>query len=121
LLGVYALARHSAQTTEVARALVFMVLVLCNLALIHSNRSWERLSWPRAGRSNRYFVWVALAALSLLALALGVPAISALFGFATPPLPLLLTGAGAAVAGLAWFELVKWGMATHARSSRARA
>jgi Ca2+-transporting ATPase len=49
-----------------------------------------------------------VATVAVLAVILGVPAVSALFSFAAPSPTLLLAGVGAAVLGFAWFEAVKW-------------
>jgi Ca2+-transporting ATPase len=109
LLAVYPLAQATSQSSEVARALVFMVLVLCNLALIFVNRTWSAVSRPDRG-SNWAFVWIAGAAVALLGAVLLVPAIARLFAFATPAPALLLAGGAAAGLGLLWFEAVKWGL-----------
>ncbi|PXW94331.1 Ca2+-transporting ATPase [Sphaerotilus hippei] len=111
LLLVHAAARHlgaaDPRRDEVARAVTFAVLVLCNLGLIDVNRSWCRPTWPRAGRPNRPFVAVTLATLLMLAGVLGVPALGGLFAFAPPGATLGLAGLAAVGVGLLWFEAVK--------------
>ncbi|HET7865580.1 MAG TPA: cation-translocating P-type ATPase, partial [Burkholderiaceae bacterium] len=110
LLAVYPLAQAASQSGEVARALVFMVLVLGNLALIFVNRSWITTSLPGRRGSNRAFVWITCAAVALLGTVILVPAVARLFAFATPAPGLLLAGGAAAGLALAWFEAVKWGL-----------
>jgi Ca2+-transporting ATPase len=110
LLAVYPLAQAVSQSADVARALVFMVLVLGNLALIFVNRSWTTVSLPGRRGSNRAFVWIAGAAVALLGVVILVPAVARLFAFATPAPGLLLAGGAAAGLGLVWFEAVKWGL-----------
>ncbi|MBI5257900.1 MAG: cation-translocating P-type ATPase [Burkholderiales bacterium] len=110
LLAVFAWARWQSGADTVARALTFSVLVMSNLALIFSNRYWHRAALPGRGPVNLAFRWVSGAALLLLAGVLGIPAVSRLFAFEAPPLPLLLAGLAATALGLLWFELVKWGL-----------
>jgi Ca2+-transporting ATPase len=107
LVAVYALVRHEASSDELARAMVFTVLVLSNLALIHANQNWGRSSWAGISGGNPYFGWVALATLASLAAVLGVPAIRQLFGFAVPGPLMLLAAAALAMTNLFWFEGAK--------------
>jgi len=109
LLAMYAGVRSATDSDDTARAVTFMVLVLSNLGLIHANRSWRRATWRGPGASNRHFAWITLATMALLACVLSIPAISLLFAFMRPPLPVLLAGAGVAVLSLLWFQSVKWG------------
>ncbi len=109
LLGVYALARAFSQSDDVARTMTFFVLVLSNLALIFANRSWSQSALRAGGPPNRAFIWIAVAAVTVLAVILSVPGLSRLFSFATPSWVMLVCGVGAASVGLLWFEAVKWG------------
>ncbi|MEK8053189.1 cation-translocating P-type ATPase [Ideonella sp. DXS22W] len=108
LLGLVLLAYLHGRTAtgqdEVARALAFTVLVLGNLALIQANRRWA----PGGGAGqpwNRAFGWISAGTALLLAVVLCVPAVGRLFAFSTPPWPLLLAGAGYALAALGWFAI----------------
>ena len=107
LLAVFAGARALEGSDDVARALTFTVLVLANLGLIHANRSWGRTVWFGRKASNRQFGWIAVATLAVLALVLGVPAVSRLFAFQQPPPMLLAAAAAAALLSLLWLEGVK--------------
>jgi len=113
LLGVYAGARTwlplQADRDDTARALTFAVLVLCNLGLIQTNRSWGRTAWLGHAGSNRQFGWIAAGAIVLLAVVLWVPAVGRLFAFAAPPPGALLAALGVAALALAWFDGVKRG------------
>jgi Ca2+-transporting ATPase len=108
LLAVYILTHRVSGSDNVARAMVFMVLVLSNLALIQVNRSWAptTLRGPRV--ANQSFAWISLFTLILLAGVLSVPVINQLFAFEVPSLQLLLGGLVATLVGLVWFEGVKW-------------
>jgi Ca2+-transporting ATPase len=111
LLAVYAVATAwlpaDAERDGVARALTFVVLVLSNLGLIHSNRSWERTALNGSHESNQEFGWIAGGAVAVLILVLSVPVISKLFSFAAPPPMMLLAALGVALLSLVWFESVK--------------
>ncbi len=109
LLVVYASVRSMQHSDDMARAVTFMALVLSNLGLIRTNRSWSRSSWHGAAAPNRQFGWIALATLALLGCVLGIPEVSQLFAFTQPTVPLFLAGAGMAVVSLLWFQAVKWG------------
>lgn len=90
-------------------------LMLSNLALIHANRAWGPVSWRGNGSANHAFRWIALAAVGLLGLVLGVPAVRRVFAFAPPSAALLWIGVGTALLSLLWFEVVKWRLARQAR------
>ncbi|HPW27910.1 MAG TPA: cation-translocating P-type ATPase [Rhodoferax sp.] len=108
LLLVFGMTRDATGSDPAARAMVFLVLVLSNLALIHVNRSWARspLSGPRV--ANHAFVWISFFTILLLSVVLTVPGVGQLFAFELPSLLLLMGGLVAVVAGLLWFEAVKW-------------
>ena len=106
VLMAYLLARSASGSDETARALAFTVLVVSNLVLIHVNRTWTTRS-DSARTWNAAFGWIVLGTSVLLALVLGVPAISDLFLFATPSTALLLSGAAFCLGALVWFESTK--------------
>jgi len=106
VLMAYLLARSDSGSDETARALAFAVLVVGNLVLIHANRTWTTRSGP-APSWNVAFGWIVLGTGVLLALVLGVPAISRLFLFATPSAALLSSGAALCLGALVWFEATK--------------
>jgi Ca2+-transporting ATPase len=112
LVVLYAGVRSRTGSDDLARAITFMVLVVANLGLIYTNRSWGRLIWrggPRA--SNRSFTWITVGTLAWLGLVLSIPPISRLFAFGTLTIPTLLLGAGIALLSLIWFQAVQWGFA----------
>ncbi|MDO8285546.1 MAG: cation-translocating P-type ATPase [Rhodoferax sp.] len=111
LLVVYVLSRSVSGSENVARAMVFTVLVLSNLGLIQVNRSWAPTSLRGLRVVNQAFVWISLFTLGLLAAVLSIPVISQLFAFEVPSPELLLGGFAATLLGLAWFEAVKWALA----------
>ena len=119
LLGTYAGVRFATDSDGTARAVTFMVLVLSNLGLIHANRSWGRATWHGPSASNRHLAWITLGTVALLACVLSIPAVSRLFAFIRPTLPMLLAGAGVAVVSMVWFQGVKWGFGRWRSDGRA--
>ncbi|WP_308920276.1 cation-translocating P-type ATPase [Janthinobacterium sp. J1-1] len=117
LLGVFAYVRWSLQSDDVARTTTFLALVLSNLGLIHVNRQWTQPSWRSGVRSNQAFIWISMATLLLLLLALGVPALRDLFGFALPGMAQLVMCCLVAMLATLWFECVKWALARERRRS----
>ena len=111
LLAVFVVSRSASGSDHVSRAMVFMVLVLSNLALIQVNRSWSPTSLRGPRVANRSFAWISLFTLALLAGVLSIPVINQLFAFEVPSLQLLLGGLAATLVGLVWFEAVKWAFA----------
>ena len=93
----------------------FAVLVLSNLALIQTNRSWASVSREStaslAGSSAGSPCHDRLAGVVL-----AVPAVGRLFSFVQPSPPLLLAALGGSVLSWMWFEGVKW--AFHRRPMR---
>ena len=91
----WALAAHG---EPVARALAFATMVLGNLGLILLNRAGTRTLLATLRTRNHPQVWVTAGAIVFLVLALSIPSVRELFGFATPhPELLALSLAGALV------------------------
>ncbi len=107
LLAIFGIALHQGQGEEDARALTFTALVIANVALIVTNRSWSRTFLAILWTPNPAMWWVAGSALVFLALVLYVPSLKVLFHFSTlhPNDIALCVGAGAV--SIAWFETLK--------------
>lgn len=108
MLGVYAWCRHSTGSDDIARAMTFTALVLSNIGLIYVNRTWDSASWRSQKGMNRYFVWMTLFTVLLLAAILVIPGAARLFAFVSPPAWMLFVAVGVALIGALWFEAVKW-------------
>ena len=105
VLAGYQLASLSSPSPEIGRTVSFVVLVLGNLALIQSNRSWGiKGNSPLAG--NPAFRWIVAGSLALLGLALAVPVVASLFSFVLPSLPMLGLCVALALAAWLWFNWV---------------
>ena len=106
LVALYAWALSWLPEPE-ARSAAFAALVLCNLALLLSNRQPDGVSGTLRV-ANPVFWAIAGAALLLLALALFVPALAGILDLAPPPAAALAAAGGMAVLALAGLELRKW-------------
>jgi Ca2+-transporting ATPase len=106
LLGAFAIAHHTGRSELEARAITFTILILSNLALIFSNRSWRT---PIAGSTTRNpaLRWVTGGALGFLAATLYIPSLRTVFRFDGLHVLDIAICAGCAGLGTAWFELLK--------------
>ncbi len=107
VLAVFAIAYGRGQGAEDARALAFTTLIVSNLALILTNRSWTRTIVQSLRTKNLALPWVLGGAAGFLALLLSVPAVRHLFGFSKLHLDDLLLCLGAGTFSIAWFEGLK--------------
>jgi len=99
-LAVYLFIRLD-HSTNAARALAFLTLVVSNLGMILSNRSLTRSSLSMLREKNAAFKWVIAGTSAMLGLVLTVPFLKHLFQFGTVSLNdffLALTGGIVAVA-----------------------
>ena len=107
LLAIFAGALHRGQGEAEARTLTFTALVMANVALIVTNRSWSRSILAILRTPNPAMWWVAGGALIFLALVLYVPFLKALFHFSTLQLTDILLCVGAGAVSITWFETLK--------------
>ncbi len=111
LIAWYLQVRWFSQSDEQARTASFVALVLANLGLIYSNRSWSRPAWRGHAPINRAFVWMNIVAILLLLLVISWGSLRSLFSFAQLS-PVQLAGCAVlALLAVGWFELVKWAQA----------
>ena len=107
LLAIFAVALHRGQGPEDARALTFTALVISNLALIATNRSWSRNMFGILRTPNAAMWWVVGSALAFLALVLYVPFLERLFHLSTLHLNDLVLCLAAGGVSAAWCETLK--------------
>ena len=113
VLAVYLVALFRGQGEEDARTLTFTSLIIANLGLILTNRSWSRTALATLRKPNTALWWVVGGATAFLGVVLYVPALRGLFHFSTlHPIDLALCLASG-TAGILWFEILKvcrlWG------------
>ena len=102
---VSALARGLGETE--ARTLTFTTIVIANLGLILTNRSWSETIITTLRSPNKALRWVFAGTLSCLLLVLYIPTLQDLFRFGNVPLLDLVACTGAGVLSIIWFELFK--------------
>jgi Ca2+-transporting ATPase len=107
VFGAFYFAMVNNRGEDEARALSFTTLIVANLALILTNRSWSRTVFSTLRTPNAALWWVLSGAISFLALVLCVPFLRGVFKFAElAPADLLICFA-AGMLSIAWFEALK--------------
>lgn len=107
LLAVFSAALYRGQGELDARALTFTTLIIANLGLIATNRSWSQTIWGAFRSPNAAFRWVIGGALVFLAAILYVPLLRDLFRFSRlHPIDLVICFA-AGMVSIVWFEGLK--------------
>lgn len=107
VLSVYVLALYRGQGDMEARALSFTTLIVANLGLILTNRSWSRTIFSTLHSPNKALWWVIGGALVFLGLVLYTEPLRNLFGFSVLHLNDLLICLVAGVISIIWFEVLK--------------
>ncbi len=96
-LGIFQLGLHDEHGEQVARGMAFVTLVMGNLGLVLTNRSVKHSAFRVLTRSNPALVVVVITTMSALTLAVSVPWLRELFGFAPLSWPRLAEAAAAAL------------------------
>jgi Ca2+-transporting ATPase len=107
LLCIFGVALYRGQTSNDARALTFASLVLANVALIVTNRSWSLSLIGILKQPNAAMWWVVGGAIVFLGLVLYVPMLRSLFHFSTLHLDDVALCIAAGFASLGWLEALK--------------
>ena len=90
------------------RTLTFTTIVIANLCLILTNRSWSETIFTTLRTPNRAMRWVFGGTMICLILVLFVPVLQDLFKFGTVPLVDLIICAFAGGMSVFWFECYKY-------------
>jgi Ca2+-transporting ATPase len=107
IIGVYKIALSLGQPEAEARTLAFYTLIISNLCLIISNRSWSSNIFSIMRIPNKALLWVIIGALFFMGLVIWVPFLQRLFHFTwMHPLDILI-GFGSGILSVVWFEFVK--------------
>ena len=107
VLAVYCISRAQGQSVNVARALTFTTLVIANLGLIFTNRSWSKTVVSTLRNKNNALWIVAAGTILFLGLVLSVPFLQKLFMFAQLNLMDVLICVIAGGLSVVWFEVLK--------------
>jgi len=107
VIGVFAFAMRVGLAEESARALAFVTLIISNLCLILTNRSWTRSIIALFSVSNKALVGVISGAVIFMLLVLYVPFFRKIFHFGVVHPEDLMICLAAGVWSVLWFELLK--------------
>ena len=108
VLCVYFWAVRTDQDEDVVRSITFTSLVLSNLGLLLVNRSWRLPIWKMKGQPrNPAAKWITTATLFVLTAMMTVPLLRDAFHFGELSYLQACVAMGAAILGVAWFELFK--------------
>jgi Ca2+-transporting ATPase len=117
VLAVFAVALARGRGENESRALTFTTLIIANLALIFTNRSWSRVILATLRLPNAALWWVTSGALGVLALVLYVSWLRELFHFAVLHLDDVIICLVAGLVSIVWFEALKAVLAWRAKAS----
>jgi Ca2+-transporting ATPase len=107
-IGVFLFATRGGHSENDARSLTFSTLVIANIMLIITNRSWSRNIPGILGTPNPAMWLVASGALAFLVAVVYIPFLSRLFHFDSLHPVDVLVSLAAGAAGIVWFELYKY-------------
>jgi P-type Ca2+ transporter type 2C len=107
VLAVFYIAIYRGQGELDARALTFCTLIIANLGLILTNRSWSRTIISTLQAPNKALWWVVGGTLLFLGMVLYFPFLRDLFRFSKPHPVDLTICLGAGVLSIMWFEVLK--------------
>ena len=117
-LGIFQLGIHDLHGEQVARCMAFVTLVIGNLGLVLTNRSMTSSAFKVLSRPNHALVFVIVTTMTALILAISIPWLRGLFGFAPLGWPRVAEAAGAALACIVVNDLI--GMIWRRLGSRLR-
>jgi Ca2+-transporting ATPase len=107
VLTVFAGARFLGHSDDSSRALTFTALVIANLGLILTNRSWSRTIVSMFRVPNGALWWVVGGALVFMGMVLSIPFLRHLFHFSEVHAFDLVICLAAGIASILWFEVLK--------------
>jgi len=107
VLAVYAVSQYLGQGEGEARALTFTTLIVANLGLILTNRSWSRTILETMSSPNAALWWIVGGTLVFLGAILYIPFLRELFGFSYLHLLDIAICFMAGIASIIWFEALK--------------
>lgn len=98
---------HKTHSTETARTLAFITLVICNLGMILSNRSLTRSSISMLKEKNAAFKWVITGTVTVMCLVLTIPFLKNMYRFSTVSVNDLCLALAGGLVAIILMELVK--------------
>ncbi len=106
-LGIFAIALQWHHSVNTARAMTFSTLIVANLSVIITNRSWSSSFITLLKTPNKAMYWVIGIALSVLGMALFIPPVQKMFRFGPLHLNDLFLCLMAGLICILWFDLLK--------------
>ncbi|MEI8225542.1 MAG: cation-translocating P-type ATPase [Bacteroidota bacterium] len=106
-LTVYILGLHFGYEAEEVRAMAFITLIVSNIAVILTNRSWTDNIFKIIATPNKAVLWVTGGAVFFLALILNIPFFLGLFQFHKLTLINIIICILAGLSTIVWFEIYK--------------
>ena len=104
---VYLLALNQGYDAKEVRAMAFLTLIVSNIAVILTNRSWTENIFKIILTPNKAVLWVVGGAVFFLVLILKIPFFLNLFQFNTPTFINLTICIAAGISTVIWFEIYK--------------
>jgi Ca2+-transporting ATPase len=106
-LLVYFIGLKIGTTEKSVRTLTFVTLIVANIAVILSNRSWTSGFFKILSTPNKAVSWIVGGAIIFLILILNIPFLLDLFQFERIGIPELLVCTVAGFSSIIWFEIYK--------------
>ncbi|MDD1708055.1 MAG: cation-translocating P-type ATPase [Methanoregulaceae archaeon] len=107
VLAIYLYGMMQGLSADELRTISFVTIVIGNLALICTNRSWTESIIATFRKPNKAFWWVIGGTLFFLLAALALPGLRSLFQFAPVSAEYFLLAIAGGILTVAWFELYK--------------
>jgi Ca2+-transporting ATPase len=107
VMATWFLAGAAGLAVEVQRTLSFITLIVANLAVILSTRTWNSGFFAAFKVKNPAVPWVVGGATAFLVLVVSVPFLRGLFHFGAPDIVWIALAAGLGIATISWFEALK--------------
>jgi Ca2+-transporting ATPase len=107
VLWLYYFSMYLGDTIDTTRTIVFSTLILSNIFLTFTNRSFTENFKRTIQYKNNLAPWIILISAAFLAVILLAPPIREIFGLAPISLTRLLLCTGVAFISVAWFEIYK--------------
>jgi len=107
VLAVYFIYLHLGYTEKEVRAMSFLTLIVANVAIILSNRSWTRNIFQILATRNKTVKWITGGAIIFLILILNIPFLMSLFQFERLQFVNAMICIVAGLLSITWFEAYK--------------
>jgi Ca2+-transporting ATPase len=107
VMGIYLFSHYTGHSEGQVRAMSFMTLIVANIAVIMSNRSWTRNIFEVIIIRNKAAGWVIGGAILFMVLVMNIPFFLQLFQFSKIGITDSLICIGTGLLTITWFEVYK--------------